>query len=261
MEPEPDATLERVREALAGSPLLAGESVERVRTLGDELRPFVEAAGRCDGLAPGDTRWSEARSLALLFAYRMGDQSYAPGVVAGALLSWREAASAGGAAVLDGLWPLLLDGYARGREDRARAAILAGVAATATVLELAPRRWLVSGVGALDADGAREVVARASSRLLRGDAEAVLLDLTHDPAGDAPALVELLGLEKDARSLGVRFVVALSEATRASLAASGWSAAPATEVCATARDATRSLLWSGDGVRAAVGWVVQRAGW
>ncbi len=261
MEPEPDATLLRVREALACSPLLAGESPERVLTLGDELRPFVESARRCDGLAPADVRWSEARSLALLFAYRLGDQSYAPGVVAGAMLAWRDAVTPGSAAVLDGLWPLLLDGYARGREDRARAGILARVAATATVLELAPRRWLVSGVGAVDAEGAREVVSRAASRMLRGDAEAVLLDLTLENAGDAAALLELMGLERDARSLGVRFVVALSEAARASLDASGWTALPTTEVCATAEAATRSLLWAGDGVRAAVGWVVQRAGW
>ena len=70
MEPEPDATLLRVREALAGSALLAGESPERVLTLGDELRPFVESARRCDGLAPADVRWSEARSLALLGSER-----------------------------------------------------------------------------------------------------------------------------------------------------------------------------------------------
>lgn len=255
-----DALMLGVREALASSPHLGGEAPERVETLGDELRPFVEAAARCADVPTGDPRWSEARSLALLFAYRLGDQSYAPGVVAGALLAWREAAPSGGAAVLDGLWPLLLDGYARGREDRARAAIHARCAETAPVLELAPRRWLVTGVGALDADGAREVVARAASRLLRGDAEAVMLDLTGVPVSEAPLLAELLGLERDARSLGVRPVIAMSEAAAAAVEPLGWSPTAPTEVHRAPEAALRSLLWSGDRVRAAVGWVMQRAG-
>lgn len=261
MREQLDATLARVRTALARSPILAGESEERVATLGDELRPFIEAALLCAGLPSSDVRWSEARSLALLFAYRLGDQGYAPGVVSGAMLSWRDAVGDAAETVLDGLWALLLDGYARGREDRARAALLKTVAAAAAVLEVSPKRWLVSGVGALDTEGAREVSARAASRLLRGDAEAVLLDLATGPAAEPSALLELVGLERDAHSLGVRFVVALSDESREALAAGGWSAAPSTEVSASTAEAMRSLLWAGDRVRSALGWVVQRAGW
>lgn len=261
MPAELDATLARVRAALEGSGHLAGESPERVATLGDELKPFVEAALLCGDLPPADLLWSEARSLALLFAYRMGDQGYAPGVVSGAMLAWREAADAPAGPVLDALWALLLDGYARGREDRARVALLRAMAEAAAVVEVAPRRWLVSGVGALDIDGAREVSARAAARLLRGDAEAVLLDLATGPPGEPAPMLELLGLERDAGSLGVRFIVALSEGSRVALAAAGWSAAETTEVTETTGDALRSLLWSGDRLRSAVGWVVQRAGW
>lgn len=261
MPEELDATLARVRTALASSSALAGEEPERVATLGDELRPFIESALRCAGLPPSDVRWSEARSLALLFAYRMGDQGYAPAVVSGAMLAWREAAGEDAGTVLDGLWALLLDGYARGREDCARAALLRSVAASAAVVEVAPRRWLVSGVGALDIEGAREVSARTASRLLRGDAEAVLLDLATGPAAEPSALLELVGLERDATSLGVRFLVALSDESRAALAAGGWSAASTTEVSASTEESMRSLLWAGDRVRSAVGWVVQRAGW
>jgi hypothetical protein len=255
-----DATVARVRAALTASGHLAGETPARVATLGDELLPFLEAALRCAEAPPADLRWSEARSLALLFAYRMGDQGYAPGVVAGAMLAWRDGADATGA-VLDGLWPLLLDGFARGREDRARAAVLRAVAAAAAVVEVAPRRWLVSGVGALDVDGAREVSTRAASGMLRGDAEALLLDLATGAAGEPAALLELAGLERDAASLGVRFVVAMSAESRAALTAGGWSPAASTEVAATTEEAMRSLLWSGDRVRSAVGWVVRRAGW
>ena len=236
-------------------------AAERVAALGDELQPFVEAALRCEGLAAVDVRWSEARSLALLFAYRMGDQGYAPGVVSGAMLAWREATGGSTGALLDGLWAMLLDGYARGREDSARAGLLRTVAAATAILEVAPRRWLVSGVGALDVEGAREVSARAASRLLRGDAEAVLLDLATGPAGESAALRELVGLEKDAASLGVRFVLALSDEARSSLAVGGWSSGPGTEVFATMEDALRSLLWAGGRAREALGWVVQHAGW
>ena len=256
-----DATLARVRSALARSVVLAGESPARVETLGDELRPFIEAALRCAGLATADVRWSEARSLALLFAYRMGDQGYSPGIVSGAMLAWREAAGDDGGTVLDGLWVLLLDGYARGREDCARATILRTVAAATAVIEVAPKRWLVAGVGALDLEGAREVSARAAARLLRGDAEAVLLDLATGPAGESAALLELVGLEKDAGSLGVHVIVAMSDESRMALAAGGWSAAPTTEVLPTVEAAMRSLLWTGDRWRSAVGWVVRRAGW
>lgn len=254
-----DPTVDRVREALAASGHLAGETPERVATLGDELLPFVEAALRCADAPGADLRWSEARSLALLFAYRMADQGYAPGVVSGAMLAWRDAVDAG--AALDGLWPLLLDGYARGREDQARATVLRAVAASAAVVEVAPRRWLVSGVGALDVEGAREVATRAASGMLRGDAEALLLDLATGAVGEPAALLELAGLERDAASLGVRFVVAASPGSRAALGAGGWSAAADTEVTATVEEAMRSLLWSGDRVRSAVGWVVRRAGW
>lgn len=261
MTPALDATLAQVRATLAASPHLGGESAERVATLGDELQPFVEAALACAELPPNDLRWSEARSLALLFAYRLGDQGYAPGVVSGAMLAWREVAGDAAATALDGLWALLLDGYARGREDRARAAVLRTVAASACVLEVAPRRWLVSGVGALDTDGAREVASRAAAGLLRGDAEAVLLDLATGTAAEPAALLELVGLERDAGSLGVRFLLALSDESRAALAAGGWCAAETTELMATTTDAMRALLWAGDPVRSAVGWVMQRAGW
>ncbi len=256
-----DATLAQVRTALARSALLAGESPARIETLGDELRPFIEAALRCTGLESVDLRWSEVRSLALLFAYRMGDQGYVPGIVSGAILAWRETAGADGGTVLDGLWALLLDGYARGRADRERATILRAVAAATAVIEVAPKRWLVAGVGALDLDGAREVSARAAARLLRGDAEAVLLDLATGPAGESAALLELVGLERDAGSLGVRVIVAMSNESRAALAAGGWCAAPTTEVLPTVEAAMRSLLWTGDRWRSAFGWVVQRAGW
>jgi hypothetical protein len=256
-----DERLARVRAALLASGHLGGEDLDRVDCVADELRPFAEAALECAGLPDADLRWSEARSLALLFAYRLGDQGYAPGVVSGALLAWRDAAGEGASAALDGLWSLLLDGYARGREDRTRAALLREVADAAAVLEVAPRRWLVTGLGALDLEGARSVSARAASALLRGDAEAVLLDLATGAAAEPAAALELVRLEGDASALGVRFVIALSEASGAALQAGGWRAAPGTEAVATAADGMRSLLWAGGPVRSTVGWMVKRAGW
>ena len=260
--PEPlEVLVARVRSSLDASTHLAGEAPDRITTLGDELRPFIEAALACADLPPTDLRWSETRSLALLFAYRLGDQGYAPGVLSGALLAWRDAVGDGATRVLDGLWALLLDGYARGREDRARSALQHIVAAAVAVVEVAPRRWLVSGVGALDLEGARAVSMRAAAGLLRGDGEVLLLDLATGPSCDEAALRELIGLERDATSLGVRFIVTMSDDARASLAGAGWVAASTTEVATTVEGAMRSLLWSGDRMRSALGWVLQRAGW
>ncbi len=258
MSPSVDAHVDALRAALERAPGFAGESPERVDVVVSELRPFVEAAHRCRAAPPTDPSWSEARSLALLFAYRLGDQGYAAGAVTDALLAWRDAA--GEAAVLDRLLPLLLDGYARGREDRARASAASRAAAAAPVFEASPRRWVASGFGAADADGARDIVSRTSVRLLRQDAEAVMLDLAASVPDDPSVLLEAVALERDAQSLGVRFVLAASAETLTRLRDAGWTPAADTEVLPTTAAALRSAQWSGGAARVAVGWVAARLG-
>ena len=187
------------------------ETAKRIETLMAEATPFVESAVRAAREGPLDrsVSWRDARSFAWLLAYRLGDQGWPAPVTAAIVPAWRDAAGGGdwvnGAA--DEVATLLLEGYARGREDRARTDAQRGLADALPVTEIAPQVVLIVAAGALDPDGARALADRASSFLLRRDAKAALLDVEGVVAPTAAVLAELWSIPSAARMLGVRMVV------------------------------------------------------
>ncbi|MBI5513288.1 MAG: hypothetical protein HY909_05935 [Deltaproteobacteria bacterium] len=198
---------ERFREALRRAPGVAAEPSARVEALVAEARPFFEAAERSfqarEAALPGD-----ARSLAFLFAYRLGDQGYAALAPAAALAAWRGTWTDGASRdALEEVSQLVLDGYARGREDRARAEAQKALADALPVAPVAPGVVLVIAAGPLEADGARALAERAGSVMLRADARTALLDVGGLVAPTGAALAEVWGVVAAAQMLGVRCVV------------------------------------------------------
>jgi hypothetical protein len=186
---------------------VAAEPAGRVDALVAEARPFFEAVELAFATAlrtlPG-----EARSLAFLFAYRLGDQGYAALAPAAALSAWRGTwPEASAREALEEVAPLVLDGYARGREDRARAEAQAALAVALPVAAVAPGVVLVIAAGPLDADGARALAERAGRVMLRADAKTALLDVSGLVAPTEGTLSEVWGVLAAAQMLGVRCVV------------------------------------------------------
>lgn len=205
----------RVRAALAAAPGLAALGPAALDDLAAELAPFIDAVARASA---DDPLPAEARSLAYLFAWRLGDQGHPASAAVAALLAWRDVAGTDRAqTAADLALPLLLDGYARAREDRAREAVLTGLAAALPVAEIAPGVVLVSAAGPLDADAARRLAERASPALLRVAARAVALDLTGLDAPDAGVVTELWAVIEAARLLGAHPVVIAPPARAASI--------------------------------------------
>lgn len=201
-----------VRVGLLKVPGVAAELADKVGVIAGEVEPFIEAAARVLS-SPQDTHAAhEARSLAWLMAYRLGDQGFAALAPVAVLHAWRGCAGEGAPGLCDTVMPLLLDGYARGREDRARAEVQAALAAALPVSEIAPGVLLVVVAGPLDPDGARTLAERAGSAMLRGDARAVLLEVSALSTPSAAVLVELWGVVSAARMLGAASVVSASSA-------------------------------------------------
>ncbi|MEZ4408861.1 MAG: hypothetical protein R3A52_20670 [Polyangiales bacterium] len=202
-----------LRARLLGAPGMAGEPVARVEALVHEAVPFVEAAMRAEGRELDDPAWTEARSMAWLLAYRMGDQGFAPLGLAAAVQAWREALSTEWASrACDDVQALLLDGFSRGREDRARHELQRGLAAALPVVQLGPKLVVAVAAGPLDADGAQAVAERAGQLMLRADAKAALLDLTGLADPDAAVMAELGAVANSARMLGAALVVSAPDA-------------------------------------------------
>lgn len=197
-----------LRQSLAAAPGMGAEASERVDQLVDEFLPFAGSVGRAEHATP------EARSLAWLFAYRLGDQGVAALAVTAPLAAWRDTLGTVAArSVADAVLPLLLDGYARAREDRARVEVQRVLGESSLVAAVAPGVVLAVAAGPLDADAARALCDRAGQLMLRCEARAVVLDLSglHEP--DAGALVELWGVTSSARMLGAHAVVVGDGAT------------------------------------------------
>ncbi len=202
MPPEGDATLRNaLREALAATPGMASESPQKIDSLVAEFMPFTDAAG-----PKGASH--EARSLAWLFAYRLGDQSLPPLAATATLLAWRDVVSTDAArTIADEVLPLVLDGYARAREDRAKSELQRALGEALTVAELAPGLVLAVAAGPLDADAARGLADRAGRLMLRAEARAVILDLTGLLSPDAASVAELWAVTSSARMLGAHAMV------------------------------------------------------
>lgn len=203
MSSEGDATLRlALRDALAATPGMASESPQRLDSLVAEFMPFTDAVAGATGAS------HEARSLAWLFAYRLGDQSLPPLAATATLLAWRDVTSTDTArAIADEVLPLVLDGYARAREDRAKSELQRALGEALTVAELAPGLVLAVAAGPLDADAARNLADRAGRLMLRAEARAVILDLTGLLAPDAATVAELWAVTSSARMLGAHAVV------------------------------------------------------
>lgn len=203
---ETGGALAEIRADLARDALVAREDPAAIEAVVDELRPFLDAASRC--LRDDDlTARSELRSVAWLLAYRAGDQGVAALALESLLRAWRARAPTGAGALLEGVRELIVDGYAKGREDRARAEILGALSASLPLLELAPRVFLVVAAGPLDLDAAQALADRAGAALLRGEARAVVMHLhgLADPRLDVVAA--LWSVASSARVVGCACVV------------------------------------------------------
>lgn len=196
----------------------ASALADKIDVIVGEVEPFIEAAARVLA-SPDDAHAThEARSLAWLVAYRLGDQGFAPLAPAAVVQAWRSVAGDGARALADVITPLLLDGYARSREDKARAELQRALAEALPVSELAPGVLWVVVAGPLDTEGARTLAERAGAAMLRGDARAVLLELSGLTTPDASVLTELYGVVSAAKMLGAESVVCVaSEGVRAAM--------------------------------------------
>ncbi len=199
-----------MRAALSRAAHVFRDERHSIDALVAEAMPFVESAQRAsmDERGAASDAWREARSFAWLLAYRLGDQAWPAPVVSAIGPAWRDAVNnEWSRALADEVQALLLEGYARGREERARTEAQKGLAAALPVAEIAPGLVLVVAAGLLDADGATALADRASSFLLRRDAKAVLLDIGGLVQPVSAVLVELWAIASSARMLGVRTIV------------------------------------------------------
>jgi anti-anti-sigma regulatory factor len=215
MGPPDDDLRGAIRAALAGSPGTGALPPDALDGVVAELAPFLDAVGAATDAEPLPP---EARSLAYLFAWRLGDQGLPAPVGLAALLAWRDAVATERARrAADAALPLLVEGYARAREDRARDDVLRQLAEALPVAELAPGVALVTAAGPLDADAARRLAERASPALLRRNARVLVLDLSGLTAPDAGVLTELWAVVESARMLGTASVVVGDDALDAPL--------------------------------------------
>ncbi len=210
--------LEAVREAIRAAITRAAKPFTdlagRESDIAAELDPFIECASRA---APADDsttqgtqgiEWREARSMAWLFAHRMGDQSVPSAVVTAGLFAWRDAVgSAWARASMDDLSALVVDGYARGREDHAKLLGQKALAEAAPVRELEPGFLYAIAAGPMDADGAQKFAERVSRDILRRDARVVVLDVGELEDVTAAVLAELWAIATAGRTLGARVIV------------------------------------------------------
>lgn len=213
-----ESVLETIREAIhcAHKPFAStGLSADDVAA---EFAPFVEcvadalAQSRNDG--PSGVSWNEARSMAWLFSHRMANHGLAPAVVTAALSSWRDAVVRADASTsqwvqraCDELIALVIEGYARGVEEREKLRAQRALADAAPVRELEPGFLLAIAAGPMDAEGAQLFAERVSRDILRRDARVVVLDVGDLEEVTAAVMAELWAIPIAARTLGARTFV------------------------------------------------------
>jgi anti-anti-sigma regulatory factor len=212
---EPADTIEpvrsAVREAIARAARPFSALAGRDGSIADELEPFIECADRAarQGEGPDGLAWREARSMAWLFAHRMGDQAIPAAVVTAGVIAWRDAVRTDSArAAFDAIAPLLVEGYARGREEHATLVGQRALAEAAPVRELEPGFLYAIAAGPMDADGAQSFADRVSRDILRRDARVVLLDVSDLEQVTPAVLAELWAVATSGRTLGARVIVA-----------------------------------------------------
>jgi rsbT antagonist protein RsbS len=208
-------TLDPVRAAIRAEVTRAcrpfADLAGREADIAAELDPFVECAARAEhaqdparGLA-----WREARSMAWLFAHRMGDQRVPAAVISAGFLAWRDASAGEWAReAADELMALVVEGYARGREEHAALEGQKALADAAPLRELEPGCLYAIAAGPLDPDGAQRFAERVSRDILRRDARVVVLDVGELEPVTAAVLAELWAIASAGRTLGARVIVA-----------------------------------------------------
>jgi anti-anti-sigma regulatory factor len=197
----------QVRAQLRLQPGLAAEGAARVDALVDELVPFIESVARAEASPEVPSLWQEARSLVYLFAHRLADQGYTPLALSSALTVWRDASRRDLARPhADEVQALLLDGFARGREDATRSALQRHLGAHLPVARLVPGVVLAVAAGPLDAENARALADRAGTLLLRDEGRAAVLDLSGLDDPEPAVLAALWALVSSAQMLGAAVV-------------------------------------------------------
>lgn len=256
-----DALLAAVRADLERAARVAGEDPEAFRAVAEELRPFVDAAARCAD-PRDDAAARELRSVAWLLAYRVGDQGLTGLTLESLLRAWRAHGPLGAEGVLEGVRDLFTDGFARGREDRARQSLLRSLAGAVPLVPLGPKAFMVVVCDPLDASGADAVAERVGASLLREGARSVLVHLhaLKDPGLDV--LAPLWTLASSARMLGCACVFsgAREELLRA-LEEGALPREPATHVDDVAEAVRETLARAGavvGAVPAPLRWILQR---
>lgn len=256
-----DALLDAVRADLERAAHVAGEDPAAFRAVAEELRPFVDAAARC--VDPRDeAAGRELRSVAWLLAYRVGDQGLTGLTLEALLRAWRTHGPTGGDVVLDGVRDLFTDGFARGREDRARQALLRALAGAVPLVPLGPRAFMLVLCDPLDAAGADAVAERVGASLLREGARSVLVHLhgLRDPGLDV--LAPLWTLASSARMLGCACVFSgAREVLLRALDEGALSREPVTHIDEVAEAVRETLARAGavvGAVPAPLRWILQR---
>jgi anti-anti-sigma factor len=213
-DPHP-ALRDHLRAALVATASLATEHPDHLESLLDEFAPFATAAEVA--LAAHDESRTDARTLAWLFAYRVGGLGLPPTVLHAVLAAWRDfVATSAAMGFYERMLPTMLEGFVRAREDHCHAELQRTLSAEVRVATLAAGLRLVTLNGPLDADTADAIAERVAKTLHRDEARAVIVDLSGLASHSPSVIAALWGIAASARMLGVAAVVVGDEATLAS---------------------------------------------
>lgn len=195
------------------------EQATRFEQLLTEWTPFVECSLRAESALRENERdeaavraafdrssaWKEARSMAWLFAHRMGDQQVPVLLLTQLLKAWRMSGESFLSAVVqDDVLPLLFDGYSQGCEERLRQQTQRTLGEFAVIRELAPQSLLVIVAGPLEVEAVRAIVDRASREALRRDAKSLIMDIEQLHMPSHAVLAELWSMLPGVRTLGTQ---------------------------------------------------------
>ncbi len=199
--------------------------------------------------------WKEARSMAWLFAHRMGDQEVSILHLTRLLQAWRATCTPEvGQRVYDEVLALLLDGYTQGRVERVKSEVQRSYGENAIVRELFAGTVLVVLAGPLECDAVRLVVDRASRELLKRDARALIVDIEQLQMPTHAVLAELWALLPGARTLGTKVFIAGVQGAVQELMSSARLSDEGEHRCVSLAEALR-LLGAKERQRSPVGWL------